>query len=187
MPESPNFYLSKNRKEDAIKTLRFLRIGANDETIEKELSEIQLDIDYARENKGSYKELFANRGNVKGLVIVCALMFFVQTGGIDVVLFNSQTIFERTGSEMKPEVATIVVGVIQFISSASTLLFVERIGRKLLLLISLGGMVIAVVSISTLIYKNPNILSLTIDFINFNLFICTLLRLQWEHSFILIQ
>lgn len=147
MPESPNFYMFKNRKQDATRTLRYLRIGADDSSIENELAEIQLDINYARENKGSYKELFANRGNVKGLVIVCALMFFVQTGGIDVVLFNSQTIFERTGSDMKPEVATIVVGLIQFFSSASTLLFVEKIGRKLLLLISLSGMVIAVVSI----------------------------------------
>lgn len=147
MPESPNFYLSKNKKHAAIEVLQYLRIDADNIAIEKELAEIQLDIDYARKNKVSFKELFGNRGNVKGLIIVCTLMVLVQTGGIDVVLFNSQTIFERTGTKLKPEISTIIIGLIQFIASGSTLLFVEKFGRKILLLISLGGMAISVVSL----------------------------------------
>lgn len=145
MPETPNYYLSKGRRDDAIKSLKWLRPGAEHIDIKKELAEIQLDIDLLERQKGSYKDLFTKRANRKAIIIVSGILFFMQTSGIDVVLFNSQTIFQKTGSNLRPEIATIIIGAVQMLSSFITIFIVEKLGRKPLLIISGVGMSLTLV------------------------------------------
>lgn len=147
MPETPNYYLSKKRRDDALKSLKWLRPGAGNDEIEKEMADIQLDIDVLEQNKGSYKELFTNYAYRKALIITLGILFFMQASGIDVVLFNSQTIFQKTNSNLSPEIATIIIGTVQMVSSFGAIFFVERLGRKPLLLISGVGMSITLVNI----------------------------------------
>lgn len=44
------------------------------------------------------------------LVIAAGLLSFQQLSGINVVLFYSQSIFEKAGSSMDPAISTIIVG-----------------------------------------------------------------------------
>lgn len=145
MPETPNYYLSKGCRNDALKSLNWLRTGATKEEIEAEMAEIQLDVDLLERHKGSYKDLFVNRANRKALIITLGILFFMQTSGIDVVLFSCQTIFQKTGSNLRPEIATIIIGTVQMLSSFGAIFFVERLGRKPLLLISGIGMAVTLV------------------------------------------
>lgn len=59
-------------------------------------------------------DLFKNKGNVKALIISAGLISFQQLSGINVILFYSQSIFIKTGSDLKPEIATIIVGEFNF-------------------------------------------------------------------------
>lgn len=61
-------------------------------------------------NKGSISDVFGTSGNVKALIISAGLVTFQQLSGINVVLFYSQSIFEKTGSDLEPAIATILVG-----------------------------------------------------------------------------
>lgn len=96
------------------------------------------------------------------LIISAGLISFQQLSGINVVLFYSQSIFEKAGSSMDPAIATICVGkctnprnpesrfyfsnfqtgIVQVLASCCTPLVVDRLGRKLILLVSAGGMAI---------------------------------------------
>jgi uncharacterized membrane protein len=77
------------------------------------------------------------------LIISAGLLSFQQLSGINVVLFYSQSIFEKAGSSLEPAIATICVGIVQVFASGCTPLVVDRLGRKLILLVSAGGMAIS--------------------------------------------
>lgn len=61
-------------------------------------------------NKASPLDLFRSRGNLKALIASAGLVIFQQLSGINVVLFYTQGIFKDTGSDLKPEIATIIIG-----------------------------------------------------------------------------
>lgn len=109
IPDSPHFYISKGRKTEALQSLKFLR-GKSAEGCQEELTAIQDAVEEAQKNKGSVKDIFESKGNTKALIIAVGLVSFQQLSGINVVLFYSQSIFEKAGSSLEPAVATILVG-----------------------------------------------------------------------------
>lgn len=76
-------------------------------------------------------------------MIGAGLISFQNFSGIDAVLFYSETIFEKAGSSLNAAVATIIIGVVMLVSSCISPFFVDRSGRKSLLLISAAGMAIS--------------------------------------------
>uniref|UniRef100_U5ESS0 Facilitated trehalose transporter Tret1 n=1 Tax=Corethrella appendiculata TaxID=1370023 RepID=U5ESS0_9DIPT len=139
MPETPHFYIAKGRKDDAMNSLRFLR-GKSEAGVQEELLSIQASVEESMRNKASVTDLFKSSGNVKALIICSGLISFQQLSGINVILFYSQKIFEKTGSSLAPEISTILVGAVQVLASGATPLVVDRLGRKPILLVSAGGM-----------------------------------------------
>jgi Sugar (and other) transporter len=65
MPETPHYYISKGRKADAMKSLKFLR-GKSTEGVQEEFDIIQLSVEEAMKNKASVKDIVSNKGNLKG-------------------------------------------------------------------------------------------------------------------------
>uniref|UniRef100_A0A1I8Q9A6 Major facilitator superfamily (MFS) profile domain-containing protein n=1 Tax=Stomoxys calcitrans TaxID=35570 RepID=A0A1I8Q9A6_STOCA len=151
MPESPYYLVGKNRQEDAQQSLQFLR-GQSAEGVQNEITLIQAAVDEAQANKGSFRDLFGSNGNRKALLITCGLIVFQQTCGINVVLFNAQTIFAHTGTDLDPAIATIIVGLVQVSSSALASFTAYYFGRKLLLLISAGIMTLCLTSLGIFFY-----------------------------------
>jgi hypothetical protein len=145
MPESPHFYVSKGRKSDAIKSLKFLR-GTNE--VQEELNNIENFVEESKKNKGSINDIFKSKENLKTLIISSGLLAFQQFSGISVVLFYSQSIFEKaTGNSLQPAVSTILLGLTLFSCASMSLLIIERLGRKPILLFSAAGMFVSLVII----------------------------------------
>lgn len=142
MPETPAYYISKGRKGDAIDSLRFLR-GKSVDGVQDELAETTRTVEDAMKNKASMMDLFKNKGNIRALIICSGLISFQQLSGINVILFYTQTIFMKTGSSLAPEISTILVGIVQVLASGATPLIVDRLGRKIILLVSAAGMCLA--------------------------------------------
>lgn len=151
MPESPYYYASKGQKSETIKALQFLR-GQSAAAVQAEAEDIQKAMDEARENKGTMLDVFKNAGNRKALIISAGLISFQQLSGINVVLFNSQTIFKNANTGLDPAQATIIVGVVQVIASGVTPVIVDRLGRKPILLVSASVMSVGLVALGTFFY-----------------------------------
>lgn len=65
------------------------------------------------------------------------MMALEQFCGCFAILFFAATFFEKSGAtSLKPEVATIIIGTIQFVGAYFSSAFIDRIGRKILLIIA---------------------------------------------------
>ncbi|CAK1594653.1 unnamed protein product [Parnassius mnemosyne] len=131
IPESPTYYILKERTKSAQGAMD--KLGRLDE-----LDEI-LAVKYNTEKLSvveEWKQMITVKSNRKALFITLSLSIFQQTSGIIVVIFFATTIFETAGSSIEPNVATIIIGVTQFVASMLSSFFVERMGRRILLLCS---------------------------------------------------
>ena len=54
-------------------------------------------------------------------------------------------IFAQTGTDIDPNTCTIVMGVAQITGTCMTMIMVDRFGRKLLMLLSTGGMAVGLI------------------------------------------
>lgn len=69
MPDSPHYYVSKGRKADAIKALKFLR-GKSAEGVQEELEQIEASVEESMKSKGTLADILNSKGNMKGEKIV---------------------------------------------------------------------------------------------------------------------
>jgi len=108
-------------------------------------SRFQAALEEEMKNKSKLSDLIATKGNIRALYLSLGMVTAQQFCGINAVLFYSQTIFINSGGSIGGAEATIIIGVVMFLSSGITPLVVERLGRRLLLLASAVGMIIGLV------------------------------------------
>lgn len=133
LPESPYYLLGKNEKENARKSLTRLRQHTD---VDDELDKMAVAVKKSQENKGTFNELFFNKGNRMSLIIIIGLAIAQQMCGSPVTMSYSQTIFELVGSTLGASESTIILGVVQLVSAAVASSIVDIVGRRPLLLLS---------------------------------------------------
>ncbi len=99
--ESPKYLISKGKEEEASKALRFYRGPLYD--ITSEMDELRLqDLEDKRTGRISPRTLLSKRVYLQPFLLVLMLMFVQQAGGVNVVSFYIQVIFEDAGSDLDP-------------------------------------------------------------------------------------
>lgn len=134
MPETPIYLVSKSRKEEAERSLKFFR-GQNF-PIAKELGEIEKIVRETEEDKGSLKDIFVSPVTRKAFIICIGLMMCQQFSGVVAIVFFTVQIFNDAGSSLSPNLSTIMVGAVQLAVTYLSSLLVDRAGRKILMIIS---------------------------------------------------
>lgn len=99
MPESPVYLLSKDRIQEAIDVLIWLR-GKNYNP-QQELDDLRMEVYSKDEVKPSYKEVFSRPATKKSIVIIFGIKIFQQTSGISIVIFYTTSIFIVSYTEFK--------------------------------------------------------------------------------------
>ncbi|XP_053946919.1 facilitated trehalose transporter Tret1-like [Anastrepha ludens] len=151
MPESPYYYAAKGQKADALNSLQFLR-GQSPDLLQHEMAVIEAGVEEFRANKGSIMDILKSKSNRKALIISTGLIMFQQLCGVNAVLFNSQSIFESANISVDSAIASIIVGSAQVGAAALTPFFVDRFGRKVILLISAFGMFVGLTGLGVFFY-----------------------------------
>ncbi|KAG7050138.1 sugar transporter [Colletotrichum scovillei] len=174
LPYTPRWLLMKDREEDALATLvRIRRVPSTDARLKLELTEIKVaarfDIETTAElypgvtsrlklTLERYKSLFVIRHLNRRLAIACLLQLIQQFTGINAIIYYSPTIFRNIGlsGNSVDLLATGVVGVINFFSTIPAIMFMDRWGRKKVLLIGGVGMGVSQLIVGTLyaVYKD---------------------------------
>ncbi|XP_026754280.2 facilitated trehalose transporter Tret1-like [Galleria mellonella] len=130
IPETPLFYIMQGQSEAAETAL--VALGRQDE-IDNILN---MRVKKDQKSIAQLKELVSETSNRNALIITLTLSILQQMSGVVVVVFFATTIFELAGSSIHPNVATIVIGITQLVSSCIAPFVVEKGGRKVLLLFS---------------------------------------------------
>lgn len=103
-------------------------------------------------------DVFSSKASKRGIVITCSLMFFQQFSGISVLLSYMQLIFGNADSNMPPEISTMIIGLVSFCCCFLSQYFIDKLGRKILLCISLLGTCFANVLLGFFFfYKNEHV------------------------------
>jgi sugar porter (SP) family MFS transporter len=160
--ETPPYLVSRNKIEEARKSLAYLRRGYD---IEEEFERIlisQNKLEHSNPNSGSTTPLEptkqpieapnnteSNERPLKVLMsaphfkhfIICILIHAIQQlSGINGVIFYSTSIFEKTFGAANAPYITIGVACLNLVCTLISVILVDKCGRRFLLMLSCGGM-----------------------------------------------
>ncbi|XP_067007506.1 facilitated trehalose transporter Tret1 isoform X2 [Anabrus simplex] len=134
MPETPVQHMRCGREAEARKSLQWFR--GPDYDIDLEIREIKDAVEKAEREKLSFSEAFSTKAAKKAMLISMGLMLFQQLSGVNAVIFYAGQIFTDAGSSLDSDISAIIVGVVQVLATFVSSMVVDRLGRRILLLIS---------------------------------------------------
>jgi sugar porter (SP) family MFS transporter len=142
MPESPRWLVLHHRESEASSVLKRIR---GTEQVDPELDEIRSSL---HEEKASWTELFAPALRT-GLIVGVGLGLFQQFTGINTVIYYAPSIFLMSGftSNSVSIAATAGVGLVNVLMTVVGLIFIDKLGRRPLLI---GGIIGMAISLSAL-------------------------------------
>ncbi|CAH1267647.1 SLC2A6 [Branchiostoma lanceolatum] len=135
MPETPRWLLAKGRRPAAVTSLLWLR--GPDVDVEDECADIESNLQ--QQETMSWRE-FTQPSLLKPFAIGMALMFFQQFSGINAVIFYSVSILEDAGID--GHTGAIIVGAVQVVATFVSCLLMDKMGRRVLLIVAGTGMAI---------------------------------------------
>lgn len=155
-PESPRFYVMRNKKDKAINALATLRrIHTDAEPIQTEYLAIKAEILFEESlwearfpgKKGvslfasQYASLVSTWPSFKRLAIGSCIMFFQQFIGCNAIIYFAPTMFAQLGltGSTSGLLATGVYGIVNTLSTLPALFLIDRIGRRPLLMCGAAG------------------------------------------------
>lgn len=136
MPETPYYLIMKGRVEEARKSLQFLRKLDN---VDGELNKLKNDVERQLSEPGSFKDLFTIRSNLKALLIMLGLRTTQQFSGVSAFGLNTHTIFRQAGENISANMSVIIYTIVQILLTFFGSFFIDKYGRKPILLLSCLG------------------------------------------------
>lgn len=150
IPDSPYFLHKQGNVEEAVNVLTFLR--ASESEVKGEVQEYEND-------KGvtnmTFRELFktSNLPILKIVGIAVCIGVGSQITGYNAIAMFLQAILVSTKTSVSPEIASVIIGVIQLLASFFTASIIDRFGRKPILSISVIGISVGMIGLGTFFFK----------------------------------
>lgn len=146
MPESPRWLVEHGREEQARAILQQTRSGG----VEEELDEISETVE--KQTGTGFRDLLQSWLR-PALVVGLGLAVFQQITGINAVLYYAPTILSSTGFGSATSIlATVGIGVINVVMTIVAISVIDRVGRRPLLIVGVGGMVVTLAVLGAIFY-----------------------------------
>ncbi|KAL2845479.1 general substrate transporter [Aspergillus pseudoustus] len=167
-PDSPRWLLMKERDDDALSALSRLRRQSRDSPVlQNEYLEIRASIllenTFARErfpdlsgvklHAAQYMSFLTEWSRFRRLTIGCCVMFFQQFMGCNAIIYYAPTIFGQLGLDGNTTslLATGVYGIVNCLSTLPALFFIDKVGRRVLLMAGATGTCISLVIVGGIV------------------------------------
>ncbi|XP_053693508.1 facilitated trehalose transporter Tret1-like [Sabethes cyaneus] len=160
LPESPQYLFTKEKKDRAIKSLRFYRGEAKNES-SKFISEVaRYKEAHGNNTKDSKRRVqlhikdLLSKPTLKGILIcVIVMMFHPMSGSVPLITFTDR-IFRDSGSDLPPSTCAMIVAAINLVGAYVSSVTVDKAGRKVLLITSALGCAICSATMGTYTFLN---------------------------------
>uniref|UniRef100_A0A6P7FMZ2 Facilitated trehalose transporter Tret1-like isoform X1 n=2 Tax=Diabrotica virgifera virgifera TaxID=50390 RepID=A0A6P7FMZ2_DIAVI len=152
VPESPLFLLKHEKEKECMFAIRKLRSNKTDEELNNDFLSISLGLETNVQHGNKFIKLFNTKEGRYGLLLAIIPMFTQFLSGMPVILPLLAPIFNESGSNMSGNAIAICVGVTKLTCYLLTLLVVEKVGRKPLLLLSSMGTGFSIFILGTFFY-----------------------------------
>ena len=142
-PRSPRWLMTKHRRADAAAELRKVRLGVD---VEPRLDAIKAAL-RQEGDRASWGEVFTREWR-RPLMIGVGLAVFQQITGINAIIYYADQIFASAGfvtQAAQTTVTTWAIGGVNVLATLIAIAFIDRLGRRKLLLAGLVGMGISLV------------------------------------------
>ncbi|XP_025834956.1 facilitated trehalose transporter Tret1-like [Agrilus planipennis] len=144
LPETP-YYLAKKNKTDKAREC-IVKLSSNrtdDNFIEERMQEIRDSINNDSKNSSQFWELITEKQYRKPFLIVLGIKTIQHFSGSQAISAYMQTIMQSSGSNLSSSYSSIIFGFTRFIAAIVSGQFVDKIGRKPLLLLSASSCSVA--------------------------------------------
>ncbi len=153
IPESPQYLVRKNRDEEAARVLRDIT-GVRD--TDKKISEIRES--FENEERATYADL---RGTMLGLKPILwvgmSIAALQQLVGINAIFYYSTTLWQSVGfSESDSFTTSVITSVVNVLMTIVAIAFVDRVGRRKLLMTGSIGMFIGLLAATVSFFQADN-------------------------------
>ena len=149
IPESPRWLIKAGREEEAGRILS--RVGG----AEHAAAEIAAVKNVLQQEEGSLAELFSRHYRLP-LLIAFVLTTGAQFSGINSIMYYSTEIFKNaTGNANAAFSSSVWIGLVNFLATFGAILFVDKAGRKPLLLLGNAVQVGALLTVGWIFLRNP--------------------------------
>ncbi|CAD5321918.1 unnamed protein product [Arabidopsis thaliana] len=154
LPASPRWLLlralqgqgnGENLQQAAIRSLRRLRGSVIADSAAEQVNEILAELSLVGEDKeATFGELFRGKC-LKALTIAGGLVLFQQITGQPSVLYYAPSILQTAGFSAAADATriSILLGVLKLVMTGVSVIVIDRVGRRPLLLCGVSGMVIS--------------------------------------------
>lgn len=147
LPESPRWLIKQNQIAKALDILKRLRPGHD---TEQEIRDIQSSF---HGKSSSFKAVFAPWIRPV-LFLGAALGFIQQVTGINTIIYYAPTIFQMAGfhDASSSILATVGIGIVNVLATIFAICYLDKLGRRPLLLTGLIGMAVSLLGLSLAFY-----------------------------------
>jgi sugar porter (SP) family MFS transporter len=143
IPQSPRWLVTKNRGEEAMTVLTRLRSGG---LAYAELRDI---LDSVHPEKYTGSESLFQLTYIKPIFLAVSVAMFNQLAGVNAILYYLNDIFAMAGfGKISSDIQAVAIGAMNFVATLVAMLLIDKIGRKMLLLVGSVGLAICLAGIS---------------------------------------
>lgn len=138
MPESPYYLMRLGKEDEARISLQWLRRQKESEAVQGEILQIKKLV----ENNCSFFECFKeikNKPNPKALFLIFSTILAQQFSGAMAVTFYQEQIYASNDIPISPYLAVIISQCLGTVFGIASIFFIDRWGRKPLLILSTSG------------------------------------------------
>lgn len=149
VPESPRWLVARGRNKDA---LQVLVKTSGKEFASAELKEIEDTL--KNQEESTFRDLLAPK--IKPLLFIgIILAVFQQITGINTIMYYAPKIFANVGQSNDSALfQTILIGGTNLLFTLVAMVLIDRLGRKLLIIIGSTGMMLMLAGLSALYFTN---------------------------------
>ncbi|MBV9341132.1 MAG: sugar porter family MFS transporter [Acidobacteria bacterium] len=147
IPRSPRWLVKKKRLEEAREVLRL----TGEENFERELEDIveSIDLEHA-----SNEPLFTRKYRLP-IFLAVSIGMFNQLSGINAILYYLNDIFGYAGySKVSGDLQAVAIGATNLVFTMIAMLVIDRIGRKILLLVGSVGTAACLAGVAAIFFAH---------------------------------